>query len=669
MPPRLHCGMRTVFGFVISVLLASLASADQVRRPVMLADLDAARPVSDLRISSDGNRVAYTVQSVNTTNDSQQWSVWVLDWDSGSSKDISTGLVGAWSARWSPDGRYLAFLSGGRERGKASQVWLYALASGELQQVSKIDSGVSDFDWSPDARHLVLVVESGGSPEKPTAPIVIDRFRFKRDGVGYLGVARSHLQLLDLAARTVRPLTSGPYDEVLPAWSPDGSQIAFVSRRGPDADRHDNWDIYLIEPVPGAKAERLTHTKYAESNPESWGGRPVWSPDSQRLAYTIDRDPSLSYYAQSQLAMVSSSGGPASILTAKLDRNMLSPQWSADGKRIYALVEDEMSVYLTAVPADGGAPTRLTDSNQTVRFFDVSNAGRIVVISGTPEQPYEIGSLDSGQVRRITKQNDAWIDKLSLGSTEAIEFPSADGMSIRGLMLKPPRYEKDRRYPAILRIHGGPVGQFRKEFNFEWQLMAANGYVVLGVNPRGSSGRGEDFQRLIFGKLGQGDVSDVLAAIDFAVGKGIIDKDRLGIGGWSYGAMLTNYTIASDPRFKAATSGAGVSNMLALYGTDEWVRHWELELGRPWENTQKWLQLSYPFLHADRISTPTLFLGGELDVNVPVANSEQMYQALKSLGVDTRLIIYPGEYHNINRPSFRRDRLERYLAWYDKYLR
>ncbi|GMR14632.1 MAG: S9 family peptidase [Gammaproteobacteria bacterium] len=660
--------MKIVFGLVISVLLTSLASADQVRRPIMLADLDSVRSVTDLRISADGEQVAYTVQSVNKANDSQQWAVWVLDWDSGASKNISAELASAWSARWSPDGRQLAFLSSGRERGKPNQIWLYDPASEDLQQASEIKGGVSDFDWSPDSKHLVLIVESGGAPAKSIAPIIIDRFRFKRDGVGYLGDARRHLQLLDLKSGAVRPLTDGPYDEVLPAWSPDGSRIAFVSKRGPEADIHDNWDVYLIEPVPGAKAERLTRTEYAESNPESWGGRPVWSPDSRRLAFTIDRDPSLSYYAQSQLVTVSTSGEPGKILTAKLDRNTMSPQWSADGKSIYALIEDEMNVYLAAIPADGGTPTRLTDTDQTVRFFDASDSGRIVVIFGTPDQPYEIGSLDAGHIRKITKQNDAWVGRVQLGSVEVMEYPSGDGTRIRGLLLKPPGYEKGRRYPAILRIHGGPVGQFRKEFNFEWQLLAANGYVVLGVNPRGSSGRGEDFQRLIFGDLGHGDVPDLLAAIDFTVKQGIIDKDRLGIGGWSYGAMLTNYTIASDPRFKAATSGAGVSNMLALYGTDEWVRHWELELGRPWENTEKWLRLSYPFLRADQISTPTLFLVGELDLNVPVANSEQMYQALKSLGIDTRLIIYPGEYHNISRPSFRRDVLERYLAWYDKYL-
>jgi len=320
------------------------------------------------------------------------------------------------------------------------------------------------------------------------------------------------------------------------------------------------------------------------------------------------------------------------------------------------------------VPADGGEPSRLTDGALTVRSFDVSSSGQIVVVYGSTDQPYEVGTVDSGSIRRLSEQNDEWLDRVQLGRAETFEVSSPDGTRIRGLMVKPPGYQQGRRYPTILRIHGGPVGQFRREFNFEWQLLAANGYVVLGVNPRGSSGRGEAFQLAIKGDLGHGDVPDVLAAVDYVVDEGIADPDRLGIGGWSYGSMLTNYTIASDQRFKAATSGAGVSNMLAVYGSDEWVRHWELELGQPWEQPENWLRLSYPFLKANRISTPTLFLCGALDLNVPAVHSEQMYQALRSLGVDAKLIIYPNEYHQISRPSFQRDVLDRYIGWYQKYL-
>jgi len=656
---------------LFSIALAGLASADSARRSLSTADLDSVQAVSDVRITRDGTTVAYSVASVNAADDSREWAIWVTELESGVSSKISAGHAGAYSPRWRPNTTHLAFLSAGLESASGDQLWLYDPETRRLEQLSDVDGGISDYAWAPDGERVVLVVENGAAvsgPGDPAKPIVITRFHFKQDGVGYLGSAQSDLQILDLDSGNVTSLTSSPYDEILPAWSPDGSRIAFVTKRGDDPDRHDNWDVYAIDPEAKADAVRLTHTTYAESNPDGWGGRPVWNSDSSRLVYTLDREPSLSYYALSELGTVSASGDTDRMITAKLDRNTMSPQWSADGETVYFLLEDEMIVYLATIPADGGTVTRLTDGAQTIRSFDVSETGQVAVIFGTTEQPDEVGRLSGGHIQKLSHQNDAWLDQLSLGETEVIDFSSADGTRIRGLLLKPPDYEQGKQYPTILRIHGGPVGQFRRAFNFEWQLLAANGYVVVGVNPRGSSGRGEAFQRAIFGDYGHGDVPDVLAAIDYLVDKGIADKDRLGIGGWSYGSMLTNYTIASDTRFKAATSGAGVSNMLALYGSDEWIRHWELELGSPWENTAAWLRLSYPFLHANRISTPTLFLCGEKDINVPLVNSEQMYQALRKIGVDAELIIYPNEYHQISRPSFRRDRLQRYVDWYDKYL-
>jgi dipeptidyl aminopeptidase/acylaminoacyl peptidase len=221
----------------------------------------------------------------------------------------------------------------------------------------------------------------------------------------------------------------------------------------------------------------------------------------------------------------------------------------------------------------------------------------------------------------------------------------------------------------VLRIHGGPVYQFSNEFDFGWQLLAAEGFAVVAANPRGSSGRGEKFSTAIWADWGNKDGQDVLAAVDYAVARGIADPERLGVGGWSYGGILTNQVIARDRRFKAAISGSGQSNALAGYGTDQYIREYEAELGKPWSNPEAWIRVSFPFFHAERIVTPTLFLCGEKDFNVPLLNSEQMYQALRSLGRETQLVIYPGEYHEIRTPSYRRDRLRRYLDWYGRYLK
>ena len=240
---------------------------------------------------------------------------------------------------------------------------------------------------------------------------------------------------------------------------------------------------------------------------------------------------------------------------------------------------------------------------------------------------------------------------------------------MHGLVTKPAGYVAGTKYPTLLHVHGGPNGQDDHAFDFDRELLAANGYVVLAMNYRGSSGRGEAFQKAIWAQWGQKEVLDLLGAVDAAVAAGYADPDRLGIGGWSYGGILTDYTIATDARFKAAISGAGSANQLTMYGSDEYVVQYDNEVGPPWKSPDLWLKLSYPFFHADRIRTPTLFLGGEKDFNVPLAGGEQMYQALRSLGVPSQLVVYPDQFHGLTTPSYRRDRLERYLAWFDRYLK
>jgi dipeptidyl aminopeptidase/acylaminoacyl peptidase len=291
------------------------------------------------------------------------------------------------------------------------------------------------------------------------------------------------------------------------------------------------------------------------------------------------------------------------------------------------------------------------------------------VLAATDQAPPEVFALDGATLRKLTTHNDALLSELRLGAIEGISFKSHDGTEVHGLITKPPAFETGRKYPALLRIHGGPNGQDGHAFSITNQLLAANGYLVISIDYRGSAGRGEKYGQSIFADWGDKEVADLLAGVDHVVSMGIADPDRLGIGGWSYGGILTDYTIASDQRFKAAISGAGSANQLSMYGVDEYVFQYDNEIGPPWRNPQGWMKVSYPFFHADRIRTPTLFMGGDKDFNVPLIGGEQMYQALQTLGVPTELVIYPGEFHEFKRPSFLRDRLQRYLAWYDKYLK
>ncbi len=653
------------------------AAADE-KRLVTLDDLHALKRVSDPQISPDGEWVAYAVSGADLEKDKSTSDVWMTRWDGSRAVQLTHGPDSEHHARWSPDGRYISFLSGRGAEDKAEQVWLMERAGGEAVKVTEFKGGAADYVWSPDSKRLAIIVqdpdplgtedEDGDKTKKEKQapkPIVIDRYYFKEDGAGYLTSRRRHLHVFDVATRESECLTPGNYDEWLPAWSPDGTSIAFVSKRSGDFDRHDNHDIFVIEAKAGAIARQLTTFEGTDCDP-AWRSRPAWSPDGKTIAYIQGGPSKLIFYALHQLAVIPATGGPAKLLAAALDRNMVQPRWSADGRSIYFLLEDDGNRQLAKIDA-GGDVERVLAGRRATSAFDIGPGDTIALLDSTPQQPAEVFAFDS-TLRPLSKQNDALVDQWRLGKMEEVRFASKDGTEIHGFTVTPPNFEPGRKYPTILRIHGGPVGQFDNEFVFDWQLFAARGYLVVACNPRGSSGRGEGFQKAIYADWGNLDRDDVLAAVDHLVKQGLADPQRLGVGGWSYGGMLTNYAIASDTRFEAAVSGAAISNMWAGYGTDMYIREYEIELGTPWGNPAAWSRVSYPFLHADRIVTPTLFMCGEKDFNVPLLNSEQMYQALRSLGVDTQLVIYPGQTHGIARPSYQRDRLERYLGWFEKYL-
>jgi dipeptidyl aminopeptidase/acylaminoacyl peptidase len=334
---------------------------------------------------------------------------------------------------------------------------------------------------------------------------------------------------------------------------------------------------------------------------------------------------------------------------------------------VLALVEHNRVTHLSRIDVATGKATPLTSGARFDADFAVAPNGRIVVLGGDDVTPYELAAVERGGLRRFESHN-GWLAQKRLVRAEDISFRSADGTEIHGFVVRPLDYVAGRRYPAILRIHGGPVYQFSHEFMPDWQAYAARGYVVVAANPRGSSGRGFDFARAIYADWGNKDTQDVLAAVDHAVASGLADPQRLAVGGRSYGGILTNYVIAADSRFKAAVSGAGASHWAGLYGHDMYTREYEFELGVPWRHREVYERLSGPFFAADRIKTPTLFYCAEADFNVPCHGSEQMYQALRSLGVPTQLVIYPGEYHALAVPSYLRDRMERLLGWYDRWL-
>lgn len=673
----------TALGFVAAVVFAVVlpfarAAAEEAPRPFSSADLLAVREVSDPQVSPDGAWVAYVVGVSDLEEDRATSDLWMVGWDGARTVQLTyTEEESESSPRWSPDNRYLAFLAArGGEEAK-EQVWLLDRAGGEARRLTDLPGGVAEFSWSPDGKRLALIAsdpdpdemkenEAKEGKDSTPAPIVIDRYQFKEDVTGYLRHLRNHLYLFDVEAAKAEPLTSGDYDETSPVWSPDGRRIAFASKRDGDPDRNENYDLFLIDAQPGAAPVRLTRLENAEGAPD-WGV-PAWSPDGTQLAYLESGPPKYRDYDPAALAVVSSTGGEPRYPATGLDRPASEVAWSDDGASLLFLLTDDRSQYLARVPVSGGPVRRLTESGAVARAFSIGGR-RVAVLLSRPDHPDEVFALEKGILRQLSHQNRPLLERVRLGRVEGVSATAADGTEVHGLVTYPPDFARGTRYPLVAFIHGGPVAQDAFEFDPMVQAFAGAGYVVVQPNYRGSEGRGREYARALWGRWGAFEPTDVQAVVDRLIADGVADPDRLGIGGWSYGGMTTNYTIASTTRFAAAVSGASISNQISGYGTDQYVRQYELEFGKPWERLDGYLGASYPFFHADRIRTPTLFLCGEKDFNVPLLNSEQMYQALRSLGVETQLVIYPGQFHGLSLPSYVQDRMERWIAWFDRFLK
>lgn len=660
------------------VLLTSLASAEApdatTPRPVAVEDLLALAAIGDPQVSPDGRWVAYTVRSNDLEEDETRTRIWMVPTGGGEAIPMTSETGSASQPRWSPDDRFLSFKAarGGKD-GKAgkAQVWSLNRVGGEARQVTKVKQGIESYAWSPDGSRLLLVIRDPEPAEltddkedddKPR-PHVIDRIQFKQDYAGYLDRRRTHLYLLALGDDEPAQLTSGDFDDEDPVWSPDGRFIAFVSDRSDEPDLAYGTDIWIVAADPDdPQLTRVT------AHP----GRdfaPTWSEDGTELAYVTSTGPDIGGSALTptkHLAITRVGEDERRLLTGELDRNVARPRFGADGSAIYFVLEDEGREHLAAVARGGGPIQRPVDGPVTVRDFALEG-DRLVALVETSDHPAELFAVVDGGLAQLTEVNAAALHDVARAPMEKRAFASADGTTVEAFFVRPLGYREGERYATILWLHGGPAAQFSYGFSEVAQLFAANGYAVIMPNPRGSTGYGEAFAKATVAAWGERDVADVLAAVDHGIEIGLVDPDRLGVGGWSYGGILTNYVITQTDRFAAAMSGASLGLVTANYGHDQYQLMYELEFGLPWEEPERWTRLS-PFSRVEAITTPTLWMGGAVDWNVPIINSEQMYLAMKRLGRDTLLVVYPDEHHGIRRPSFVADRYERWLAWFGRHL-
>ena len=650
--------------FYCLFFLPLLVIAQNTKRPLLPGDIYRLQSIGGPQISPDGEWVAYTLTSIDSAKDKRNTDIWMINWSGTESVQLTNTPDGESNPRWSPDGKYLSFTAS--RQGGSNQIWLLDRRGGEAIKLTDIKGDLSDYEWSPNGKRLALIIKDplDTAKNKPPKPYVINRYRFKQDVSGYQYDTRtSHIYLFDVASKKLDTLTRGLYNEADIEWHPDGSKIAFVSNQTEDPDKNSNSDIWIIDAKAGSQPKRLTTWAGSDNSPQ-------WSPDGKSLAYLRSTsDENYIMYDQPVLCVANAAGGEPRLLSKSLDRPVSSPRWGKDGKSIAVLVADDMQRYIASYDVATAKMQVVNGGNRSFTSIALHPKSGWLTTMSEPQLPTELYVTDKNNLRRLTTVHYKFVDSVSFAFVEKFVSKSSDGTLVSNLLYLPPNAPKEK-LPTIFYIHGGPVAQDEFSFDLTRQMLAAKGYAVAAVNYRGSNGRGLEFSKAIYADWGNKEVMDILGAADHLVAKGIADPEKLGIGGWSYGGILTDYTIAKDTRFKVASSGAGSALQLSLYGVDQYILQLDNELGQPWKNNnyEKYLKLSYPFLHADRIKTPTQFMTGEKDFNVPAIGSEQMYQALRSEGVPTELIVYPNQFHGFTQPSFIKDRFERYYQWFDKYL-
>ncbi|MBD3854534.1 MAG: S9 family peptidase, partial [Acidobacteria bacterium] len=496
-----------------------------------------------------------------------------------------------------------------RSKDQGSQIFKLDLrAAGERVQMTNIKGGIGGYQWSPDGKRLLLSIRDKNTVDR-SGPWVIDQLIFKQDYVGYLNRQRTHLYVHDLETDTTIQITDGDYDDSGATWSPDGSKIAFVSNRTAEPDTNFNSDIWVVDsrtPYDKQEAVRVTTNPGSDSSP-------IWHPDGERIAYLTtytDRTDIPASYLQTKVAIIRiGADEPVLLTTEDLDRKAYGPAFSPDGSHIYVTLEDDGQVQLASVSVDDGTLTRLVTGQVSVSATAVAPDGSVVFAMSKPRLPGELFVLDADssepKPRRLTHVNDELLSSIWLADVEELRFPTLDGTEIQTFVYKPESFNPKHRYPAILWLHGGQESQYDYGFDFRVQLFAANGYVVVMPNVRGSGGRGLEFALSLNKAYGTDDVEDVIVATDYVIEQGYVDPDRLGVGGWSSGGTLTNFVIAKTDRFAGAISGASVGWYPTTYGHDPYYLWWHTELGPPWKNRDLWDSIS-PFMYVENITTPTL---------------------------------------------------------------
>jgi dipeptidyl aminopeptidase/acylaminoacyl peptidase len=647
--------------------------------------------VSHCRVAPDGNHVVFVVQRVDRKTEKKYSNLWIVSTAGGKAHPFTHGIHTDTHPRWSPDGTEIAFLSN-REDEDQPQIYRIPFTGGEARKLTDLHGTIETFMWAPDGKKLVCqfrkkdkeIMEREEDEQKKKLGVVsrhITRLFYKADEKGYLPNERWHLWTINTDDGTMTQLTEGKYDEVEPSWSPDGTRIIFWSNRADDPDLDpDAVDIFVI-PAEGGTSKKIETPAGPKSSPR-------FSPDGQWIAYVGREGKNLSWKLM-RIWMIPTEGGEAQNLTERYDFNvsswtindlpgspeMMPPTWSRDSTRIYFQVAHHGNTVLKAVSLDGNVESVIEDTGVVGSFTFDDDHAHLTYFHGDMTNPGEIWVRDmkSNTAQQLTAVNKELLASLDLGEIEEVWFKTADGTDLQGWILTPPGFDESRQYPSILEIHGGPRVQYGNFFMHEFYYLAAQGYVVYFCNPRGGQGYGEDHAKIIWNNWGTVDYDDLMAWADYVERKPYIDTNRMGVTGGSYGGYMTNWIIGHTSRFKAAVTQRSVSNLVSMWGSSDmnWIFQNEFGKAPPWDNLDNYWRQS-PMKYMGNATTPTLVIYSENDLRCAIEQGEQVFVALKYLGVETEMIRFPDEPHGLSRggrTDRRIERLKHIKRWFDHYLK
>jgi dipeptidyl aminopeptidase/acylaminoacyl peptidase len=641
------------------------------------------QPVSDPQIFSDGTKILFTYSKINLEEDKYDSHIWMMDTSGKKPLQFTQGKCEDSYARWSPDEETILFLSNRisqsdkakEEKKKKNQIWVIPRGGGEAEQLTSIDEGVQKPLWSPDGKRILFLSNVfKGEKAKDSDVKIIRRLKYKYNGRGFFEGKYTHLFIIPAEGGKPKDLTEGEYDVEAFDWSSDGTHVFFVSNLGKDAETSFFRNIYRV-PVKGGEPELI----FTGKGPI---GVIKCSPDGSKLTFTgstID-DPNAIQFKNMALWVIASGGGEVKNLTATLDRTIGDECliWAHDSENVYFKADDLGSTHIYRASLSGEVE-QVTEGKLTVGSFSMGNEEKVMALTvSDATSPFELWVKDVNGLRTLTDLNKGLVKKLRLSEPEEFWFTASDGVKVQGWIVKPFEFEKRKKYPLIIQIHGGPHSAYGFKMTaaeHEFQVLSDNGFVVVYTNPRASTGYGEAFAR-ITGHWGERDYQDILEAVDYAVKTyGYIDGKRLGVAGGSYGGYMTNWIVGHTNRFSAAVTMRSISNWYSFHGSSDigWMSLPTHELGDgkdPWDNLQLIMEKS-PITYVKNVKTPLLILHSEEDYRCPMEQAEQMFAALKKLGKTVELVRFPGENHELSRsgkPKHRIERLQHIVRWFNTYL-